>query len=103
MTGDEEPAVLGRAAVKSLVAAGGKAPVPGKLLRFSVGPGGLQVGVCYLSSTIEAAHYDSPRAMSVLESSCMDNLSRQEANLCPALLIHIATVAAHSLYRHSQH
>lgn len=42
VTGDEEPAVLGRAAVAQLVAAGGKAPLPGRLLRFSVGAGGLQ-------------------------------------------------------------
>jgi hypothetical protein len=46
VTADEEPVVLGRAAVETLVAAGGKPPVPGKLLRFSIGPGGLQVGVC---------------------------------------------------------
>lgn len=46
VTADEEPVVLGRAAMENLVAAGGKPPVPGKLLRFSIGPGGLQVGVC---------------------------------------------------------
>lgn len=46
VTADEEPVVLGRAAVEILVAAGGKPPVPGKLLRFSIGPGGLQVSIC---------------------------------------------------------
>jgi hypothetical protein len=46
VTADEDPVVLGRAAVEILVAAGGKPPVPGKLLRFSIGPGGLQVGIC---------------------------------------------------------
>jgi hypothetical protein len=44
VTGDEDPVVLGRAVVESLVAAGGKPPVPGRLMRFSIGPGGLQVG-----------------------------------------------------------
>ncbi len=42
VTGDEEPVVLAREPPETTAAAG-QALAPGKLLRFAIGPGGMQV------------------------------------------------------------
>ena len=93
VTGDEEPAVLGRQPLNpdggGSGNGGGKGPMPGRLLRFAIGPGGMQA-----SATRSVG---APFMLAGLASLLTDGLTGAlPLNIAPAHLRVWETMPAHT-------